>query len=55
MFKLKYKLARFILRVQMFFTEHKTENYYRYFYLLQDIYDEEYYEDICRKMNQNLN
>lgn len=39
----------------MLFTKSETEKYYRYFYLLQDIYDEEYYEDICRKMNQNWN
>ncbi len=55
MFKLKYKLARLIVRIQMFFTTIGSENYYKCHYLLEDIYTEEYHEDICRKLNQSWN
>lgn len=53
MYKIKYKLARLIIRIQMLFIEPETEKYYKYCYILEDIYEEEYQETIRKVMNRN--
>lgn len=55
MYKLKYKLAWFIVKVGSLFTKPFTDKHYKYVFLMEDIQREEYYESICRQMKKNWN
>lgn len=52
MYKIKYYLAEYIVKLLLFFTPKWSTKHYEYKCLLNDIYDESYHETICRQMNQ---
>ncbi len=55
MYKLKYKLAQLIVKMEKLFTRKHSPKYYNCVFLLEDIQTEEYYESICRQMKKNWN
>lgn len=55
MFKYKYYFAEYLIKFLMLFTSKFSLKYYEYEGLLHEIYDELYYETICKQMNQNWN
>jgi 5-methylcytosine-specific restriction endonuclease McrBC regulatory subunit McrC len=55
MYRLKYKLAALIVKLQRFFYPKNSFKNYEFSFLLEDIYDEEYKESICKQMNRNWN
>ena len=52
MYKFKYKFARLIVRIHRFFTSKGSFGWYNCNFLLEDIYEEEYKEMICKQMNK---
>jgi hypothetical protein len=49
MYKIKYKIAEFIVNIQLFFSKKYSYQYYQNLYLLEDIVKEGYIEKISKQ------
>jgi hypothetical protein len=53
MYKIKYKIAEWLVRFEMFFTDKNSYQYYENLYVLENIQKEKYIETISKQMKKD--